>query len=254
MTSTLSSVGPFNALELNLNKKVSILGTRLLIDGYTDVSVDAMLYDHTVGCRAKSTCRGDLPVWIKLSITAESNAAEQFEAEEAILMYMRRRGLTFVSNVYAREYDEVYGDKLIIEDDGFQTLGERYLSMPRVFGQPHWSNVDELVEAIAMAIKIVQRLAQIHALSIVHNSLNPTIISISRTAEIHIHDFSLALYAARHSDVAPGRERGMSNESLHYLAPEATRRIANPQADYRSDYYSLGTLFDALFLCSLNYP
>lgn len=60
-------------------------------------------YDDTVVCSAISTARGDLRVWIKLSLSANPAAAAQFKQESVVLSYLHEKGIHNVTKVVGRE-------------------------------------------------------------------------------------------------------------------------------------------------------
>ncbi|KAK4703939.1 hypothetical protein P7C70_g2274, partial [Phenoliferia sp. Uapishka_3] len=131
---------------------------------------------------------------------------------------------------------------LIAQDEGNSFFHEIYLTDRSP--SPYWTPTT-LLNTIDLTIRLVRLLASIHNLYIVHGSLRPTTLSVSVFGEPHIHDFSCAFRTTgadatgSATGTAPIRERGMSEESLPYLAPECSGRIGRG-ADYRSDYYSLG--------------
>ena len=133
---------------------------------------------------------------------------------------------------------------LVAQDEGLKFFSELYLNDRG--SAPHWTDPKRLLNTIDMAIRVVRLLASIHNLSIVHGSLRPTTLSLSLFSEPHIHDFSCAFRAGPDGDANPIRERGMSEESLPFLAPECSGRVGR-SADYRSDYYSLGAVLYQVF-------
>ncbi|GAA6026797.1 hypothetical protein JCM8097_005869 [Rhodosporidiobolus ruineniae] len=220
-------------------------GDELRIEGYRDVQVLSVHYDDVVACRAISTIRGDQRIALKLSLSAKPSVAAQFKVEAALLAKLRDEGIQNVSRVLARESGR-YGSMIIIANDDLQLWAELYTrarSPP-----PFWTDPFALIRIIDNSIRLVRLVASIHAVGVVHNSIRPTTISTSLFNEIHLHDFSCAFHlqgaATDVTDSGPLRERGMKEESLPYLAPECSGRVGK-QADYRSDYYSIGaTLFE----------
>ena len=133
---------------------------------------------------------------------------------------------------------------LVAQDEGNRFFSEIYVNDRGP--PPHWTDPKRLLSTIDMAVRLVRLLASIHNLHIVHGSLRPTTLSISVFSEPHIHDFSCAFRAGPDGDANPIRERGMSEESLPFLAPECSGRVGRA-ADYRSDYYSLGAVLYQVF-------
>lgn len=78
-------------------------GDNLILEGYSNVRIISQHYDDTVLCRAISHARGDRPVFVKLSLSAQPSAAAQFKAEAALLSSLYDSGVHNVSRILARE-------------------------------------------------------------------------------------------------------------------------------------------------------
>ncbi|GAA5931685.1 uncharacterized protein JCM15063_001537 [Sporobolomyces koalae] len=218
-------------------------GDEIKIDGYRDVRVINVHYDDIVACRAISVARGEQRVAMKLSLSANPAAAQQFKAEAALLHKLREAGVQNITRIIARESGR-YGSMMIVAADDLKTWAELFKIWDRGL-PPHWSNPQELVKMLDSAIRLVTLVASVHAQRYVHNSIRPSTVTVSMFAEVYLHDFSCAFATGGpDGESAPIRERGMKEESLPYLAPECSGRVGR-SADYRSDYYSIGaTLFE----------
>lgn len=99
-------------------------------------------------------------------------------------------------------------------------------------------------EVIRLGIEVALGLNDIHAQEIIHNNVSPHSIFMMADGTARIAD--LALYSElpyEYSVQIPVREMA---GHLSYISPEQTGRI-NRNADYRTDFYSLGiTLYQAL--------
>lgn len=95
---------PHSSSPRSLQPVVPItVGSYLNLEGYRDVQIKSLHYNDTVVCRGISIARGDICVWIKLSLSARSEAAAQFKAEAALLEEIHETGVHNVSRVLARE-------------------------------------------------------------------------------------------------------------------------------------------------------
>ncbi|GAA5989125.1 hypothetical protein JCM10908_001168 [Rhodotorula pacifica] len=214
-------------------------GDELRLEGYRDVRVISRHYDDVVACRAISTARDDRRVLLKFSLLARPSVAGQFKSEVLLLNRLRDAGINNVSKPIAREHGR-YGAMIVAVDEDLHFWAESYFAQRQ--GPPHWTQPEALIEAIERSIGLVGLLNSIHDLGLVHGSIRPTTISTSPAGEVFLHDFSCSFTSsgtAENGGTAPTRERGMKEESLPYLAPEASGRVGNV-ADYRSDYYSVG--------------
>lgn len=105
-------------------------------------------------------------------------------------------------------------------------------------------------EVIHIALELADALDYIHRQNIIHRNLSTNNILIDlATLEIKLSDFRYALNSI--SDVAPFSNPESLDLQLDYIAPELTGRI-DKNADYRSDYYSLGCILYEL--CSSSPP
>ena len=104
----------------------------------------------------------------------------------------------------------------------------------------------------AIAIKVVEILAQLDRNQIIHQKIQPQNILINpETQEVKLTDFSLA-------SLLPKNRKLWQNPSfladiLPYIAPEQTGRI-NCGIDHRSDFYSLGVTFYQLLTGQVPFP
>ena len=103
-----------------------------------------------------------------------------------------------------------------------------------------------LNEFLAIAIKTVESLEEIHAQNIIHKDINPSnIIFNPETGRLQIIDFGI-------STILPHENPALKNPeviegTLSYISPEQTGRM-NRAIDYRTDFYSLGATFYELLL------
>lgn len=127
-----------------------------------------------------------------------------------------------------RDY-QVIGSRpvLILDDPGGQLLNEW---LAQHDGPP------PLGAVLAVAIKIAEGLASIHAKNIIYKRLHPGAVWLGDDGEVFLHDFGLASTFSNH------RERAhLVEDMLPYMSPEQTGRL-NESVDYRSDLYSFGVL------------
>jgi len=91
------------------------------------------------------------------------------------------------------------------------------------------------------AIKISTVITELHRRDILLNNLTPDALlyDVEENA-IYLIDLSFATVGLTKNQQLDLRD--LSPASLMYLSPEQTRRMSRP-ADYRSDFYSLGTVF-----------
>jgi diguanylate cyclase (GGDEF)-like protein len=94
---------------------------------------------------------------------------------------------------------------------------------------------------VAMALRLVRIVAEVHRRGVVHKNINPTtILVIEREQKLFLVDFDLATtFAEDRPGFVPHRE--IAGE-LPYLAPEQTGRTGRP-VDYRADFYAMGATF-----------
>lgn len=221
-------------------------GDELRLEGYRDVRVLAVHYDDVVACRAISTARDDQRVLLKFSLLARPSVATHFKAEVLLLNKLRSAGISNISKPLAHEHNR-YGSMIVALDEDLRFWSELYLRRRAV--SPRWEDPGAVADMIDRAVGLVQLLNSVHALGLVHASIRPTTISTSPAGEVFLHDFSCAYTAEDYTgdgQTAPSRERGLKEESLPYLAPEASGRLGTA-ADYRSDYYSVGCALYEVF-------
>jgi len=98
-----------------------------------------------------------------------------------------------------------------------------------------------LEEVLAVAVKIAEGLAGIHAANIIHKDINSSnIVYKPETGQLKIIDFGISTVLSRENPTVrnPDRIEG----TLAYISPEQTGRM-NRTIDYRTDFYSLGVTF-----------
>ena len=110
-------------------------------------------------------------------------------------------------------------------------------------------NTFDLEDFLAIAIKITEGLAEIHAANIIHKDINPSnLVYNSQTKQLKIIDFGISTRLSQEFPMlcSPNQLEG----TLAYIAPEQTGRM-NRGIDYRSDFYSLGVTFYELLTNTL---
>jgi len=98
-----------------------------------------------------------------------------------------------------------------------------------------------LEEVLAVAVKIAEGLAGVHAANIIHKDINSSnIVYNPETGQLKIIDFGISTVLSRENPTVrnPDRIEG----TLAYISPEQTGRM-NRTIDYRTDFYSLGVTF-----------
>ena len=99
--------------------------------------------------------------------------------------------------------------------------------------------------ALQIGLNLVELVAELHRIQIVHKNINPANFIIDPASlALTLVDLSIAMQldqelvgAVNHKDI---------EGSLAYISPEQTGRINRP-IDYRTDYYSLGVVMYRLF-------
>ncbi|MDJ0836162.1 MAG: PAS domain-containing protein [Acidobacteriota bacterium] len=92
---------------------------------------------------------------------------------------------------------------------------------------------------LALAVRLVKALEDIHRAGYIHKDINPTNIVINpNTGQVKIIDMGIACRVSRET----AEFNAVLEGTLHYLSPEQTGRI-NRLVDYRSDFYALGATF-----------
>jgi Tol biopolymer transport system component len=122
-------------------------------------------------------------------------------------------------------------------------VGPNFLVMEYVEGGPIQPTVDDQ-HLLDLAVQIADALAAAHAAGIVHRDLKPANILVTRSGEVKILDFGLAMLSA--GDAAADRpgaaavtELGTIVGTSAYMAPE---QIRGERADPRSDLWSFGVV------------
>ncbi|BAB73981.1 trifunctional serine/threonine-protein kinase/ATP-binding protein/sensor histidine kinase [Anabaena sp. FACHB-709] len=102
-------------------------------------------------------------------------------------------------------------------------------------------NINSIEKFLAIAIKITDTLAQIHAANVIHKDINPSnIVFNPKTGEVKIIDFGIATVFTRENTTL--KHPNVLEGTLAYISPEQTGRM-NRALDYRTDFYSLGVTF-----------
>ena len=123
-------------------------------------------------------------------------------------------------------------------------VGPNYLVMEFVEGAPIRS-VDSSEKLLDLAGQITDGLIAAHAAGIVHRDLKPGNILVTRTGQVKILDFGLAMIAPRATDAmddgetAPVTETGAAVGTAFYMSPEQAR---GQTLDARTDLWSLGVV------------
>ncbi|WP_051710500.1 AAA family ATPase [Andreprevotia chitinilytica] len=134
-------------------------------------------------------------------------------------------------------YELLYVDNrpvLVLEDFGGESLSK--------LAKTHQWSVAEL---LAIASKIAEGLAEIHAGNVIHKDINPSnIVFHPLHGQLKLIDFGISSILSR-EEPAIGSLTALEG-TLAYMSPEQTGRM-NRLVDYRSDFYSLGVTLYELF-------
>ncbi len=106
-----------------------------------------------------------------------------------------------------------------------------------------------LIERLAVAIKLAEIVAAVHAANVIHKDVSShNVVYDSETGRCTLIDFGIAtrLRSEESKFKAPAALEG----TLAYIAPEQTGRM-NRSLDYRADLYSLGVTLYELFTGAL---
>jgi serine/threonine-protein kinase len=124
------------------------------------------------------------------------------------------------------EIDETDDNQVFISMDYYEgeTLDKRIKDNP----QP-------LVEAIDIAIQIVQGLTQAHEMEIVHRDIKPANIMLTNKGVVKILDFGLAKLSTQTKLTKESTTLG----TISYMSPEQAK---GGDVDYRTDIWSLGVI------------
>jgi serine/threonine protein kinase len=188
--------------------------------------------DNTLVYRARRN-QNNLPVILKI-------LKEDYPAPEEIARYKQEYEATCSLNLKGvvkahglERYENTFF--IIFEDIGAESLD--ILMDDKKF---------TMNEFLAIAIKTVESLGEIHAQNIIHKDINPSnIIFNPETGQLQIIDFGI-------STILPHQNPALKNPeviegTLSYISPEQTGRM-NRAIDYRTDFYSLGATFYELLL------
>ncbi len=127
---------------------------------------------------------------------------------------------------------ESYQRTLVIILEDFGAISLRKFSQGKPLPLP---------EFLALAIKIVEHLGEIHAANIIHKDINPANIILNPTiGQLKIIDFGIATILKRENPSL--KSPSLLEGTLAYISPEQTGRM-NRSLDYRTDFYSLGVTF-----------
>lgn len=98
--------------------------------------------------------------------------------------------------------------------------------------------------ALALGLRLVESLARLHELGLIHGDVNPSNVLVDEAGAVEIIDFDLARRVAPDTgELAPPDH---IEGTLHYMAPEQTGRLYRP-IDQRADLYGAGaTLYEML--------
>ncbi len=119
---------------------------------------------------------------------------------------------------------------LVLEDFGGKSL-------KRVLVQTEFC----LIEKLALFIKIVESLTQIHQNYLIHKDINPANIVFNlNTKVLKLIDFGISTRLRRENPTLKNPD--VLEGTLIYMSPEQTGRM-NRCLDYRTDFYSLGVTF-----------
>ncbi len=177
-----------------------------------------------VVCRAEAADGSAVLLKLSLSPSTEPAAVASLRREREFLEALDLEGIPRV-----RAFEE-QSAALVLEDIGARPL-RAALDTSRC----------ELSEFFEIALELAKTVGELHRRRIVHKNLSPESILLDpKTRRTQVHDFSLAsrLRQARQPPHPPRLLQGR----LAYMSPEQTGRM-NRVVDYRTDLYSLGTVF-----------
>ena len=123
-------------------------------------------------------------------------------------------------------------------------VGPNYLVMEYVEGVPIQA-VDNSEKMLDLAGQITDGLIAAHAAGIIHRDLKPANILVTRSGQVKILDFGLAMISPSATDssndrqTAPVTEKGVTVGTILYMSPEQAR---GETVDARSDLWSLGVV------------
>lgn len=147
---------------------------------------------------------------------------------------------------YKQEYEMTYNLALdgVVKAYGLEPYQKTLVIILEDFGGDSlhdYHDFKSLEEFLAIAIKITDTLAQIHAANIIHKDINPSnIVFNSKTGVVKIIDFGISTVFTRENPTL--KHPNLLEGTLAYMSPEQTGRM-NRALDYRTDFYSLGVTF-----------
>jgi len=124
-------------------------------------------------------------------------------------------------------------------------VGPDYIVMEFVEGEAIWrpSTLEKLIE---LALQIADALAAAHAAGVIHRDLKPANILVSRTEQVKILDFGLAVFkpwsaeaSAAATVAATLTDAGTAVGTAGYMSPEQAR---GETVDARTDLWSFGVV------------
>ena len=188
--------------------------------------------DNTLVYRARRN-QDNLPVILKI-------LKEDYPTPEEIVRYKQEYEATCSLNLKGvvkahglERYENTFF--IIFEDIGAESLD--ILMDDKKF---------TLNEFLAIAIKTVESLGEIHAQNIIHKDINPSnIVFNPETGQLQIIDFGIFTILPHENPALKNPE--VIEGTLSYISPEQTGRM-NRAIDYRTDFYSLGATFYELLL------
>lgn len=92
------------------------------------------------------------------------------------------------------------------------------------------------VQAVEIMKKLTSAVIEAHSRNIIHRDIKPQNVLVSKSGDLKIADFGIALAA---DSVTLTRNNAVMGSS-HYLAPESAAGLI---PDFRVDIYSLGIVF-----------
>lgn len=176
--------------------------------------------------------RQGLPPVILKALSKERPPIEEIAArkrEYEILKKLNSEGIIKALGLH----ESGHGPVLVLEDFGGQSL-DRFIRRESL----------NLLEAVRLAVRVIDIIGEIHTANIIHKDINPANIVFNRAGgKLKLIDFDLAgIFSREHATLQGTRFQG----TLQYTSPEQTGRT-NRWVDYRTDYYSLGaTLYELI--------
>ncbi|MCB1304984.1 MAG: serine/threonine-protein kinase PknK, partial [Leptospiraceae bacterium] len=187
------------------------------------------------------------------------------EGSTAVIYRARKNDATYILKVMATEYPSQYelarflneyetlrqiqSDVIIRAEEILENENSIILVLEdfqgRSLKEVYAHRSIEISEFLKVAISISLALEAIHSRGISHRDLKPQNILINpNTGQLKVTDFGLSSLQAPETD--NGHKSGILEGTLPYISPEQTGRM-NREADYRTDFYSLGvTLYELL--------